>query len=70
MPIRQSGDVLLAEKFYGDGPSSALRNWMNRKMQQTMAFWKFIQTIPTEKALHMSHGTTPTNPSQKRIWKS
>ena len=26
----QSGDVLLAEKFYGDGPSSALRSWMNR----------------------------------------
>ena len=26
----QSGDVLLAEKFYGDGPSSALRSWMNQ----------------------------------------
>ena len=26
----QSGDVLLAEKFYGDGPSSALRSWMIR----------------------------------------
>lgn len=26
----QSGDVLLAEKFYGDGPSSALRSWMKR----------------------------------------
>ena len=26
----QCGDVLLAEKFYGDGPSSALRSWMNR----------------------------------------
>ena len=26
----QSGDVLLVEKFYGDGPSSALRTWMNR----------------------------------------
>ena len=26
----QSGDVLLAEKYYGDGPSSALRNWMNQ----------------------------------------
>ena len=26
----QSGDVLLAEKFYNDGPSSALRSWMNR----------------------------------------
>ena len=26
----QSGDVLLVEKFYGDGPSSALRSWMNR----------------------------------------
>ena len=26
----QSGDVLLAEKFYDDGPSSALRSWMNR----------------------------------------
>ena len=26
----QSGDVLLAEKFYGDGPSSTLRSWMNQ----------------------------------------
>jgi hypothetical protein len=26
----QSGDVLLPEKFYGDGPSSALRSWMNQ----------------------------------------
>ena len=26
----QSGDVLLAKKFYGDGPSSALRSWMNQ----------------------------------------
>ena len=26
----QSGDVLLAEKFYGDGPSSALRSWMSQ----------------------------------------
>ena len=26
----QSSDVLLAEKFYNDGPSSALRSWMNR----------------------------------------
>jgi len=26
----QSGDVLLADKFYCDGPSSALRSWMNR----------------------------------------
>lgn len=26
----QSGDVLLTEKFYGDGPSSALRSWMNQ----------------------------------------
>ena len=26
----QSGDVLLAEKFYGDGPSSALRSWMDQ----------------------------------------
>ena len=25
----QSGDVLLTEKFYDDGPSSALREWMN-----------------------------------------
>jgi LAS superfamily LD-carboxypeptidase LdcB len=26
----QSGDVLLEEKFYGDGPSSALRTWMSQ----------------------------------------
>ena len=26
----QSGDVLLAKKFYGEGPSSALRSWMNQ----------------------------------------
>ena len=26
----QSGDVLLVEKFYGDGPSSALRSWMSQ----------------------------------------
>lgn len=26
----QSGDVLLEEKFYGDGPSSALRIWMSQ----------------------------------------
>jgi hypothetical protein len=26
----QSGDVLLTEKFYGDGPSCALRSWMNQ----------------------------------------
>ena len=29
----QSGDVLLAEKFYGDGPSSALRSWMNQNAE-------------------------------------
>ena len=29
----QSGDVLLPEKFYGDGPSSALRSWMNQNAE-------------------------------------
>ena len=27
----QSGDVLLTEKFYNNGPSSSLRSWMNQK---------------------------------------
>ena len=65
----QSGDVLLAEKFYGDGPSSALRSWMNRNAAD-YGFLEVYTDHPTARALPTSHGTTPTIPSQKRIWKS
>jgi hypothetical protein len=40
----QSGDVLLTDKFYGDGPSSALRSWMN----QNAADYGFLEVYTND----------------------
>ena len=44
----QSGDVLLSEKFYGDGPSSALRSWMNQNAED-YGFMEVYTNDPSRK---------------------
>ncbi|MGB2460926.1 MAG: M15 family metallopeptidase [Flavobacteriaceae bacterium] len=47
----QSGDVLLTDKFYGDGPSSALRSWMN----QNAADYGFLEVYTELPTRHPTH---------------
>ena len=44
----QSGDVLLTEKFYGDGPSSALHSWMNENAA-SYGFFEVYTNNPNRK---------------------